>query len=599
MFSDLTRSVHYSFVLLFCTALLCGCNDVPNTPTTDADKPGTKGKETPAEKCRRKLAGAIRRLEPQHLTMQADPERSISGLNSWIASCAAEETEALQLSEATLEMLDQNPRATAGRFSGGDAIYIRDALAMRTLNSELSARTDDSDASAEERDVNRVSQAFAWMVRNISLKSEHGSDPPLGLFDILMTGVGTAEDRAWGFAELLRQQQTDAVIVRTAAEPQEDGTVLDTATWLVAVIQNDHGWLFDTVTGLPVTADVKFNPAAPAPLPLKALNGHDRWKDSAVEVIAQVATFSPRMLVLQDSLAAEDSAILFEELTGDVSEIRPMMERILTAGGDLWKASDLSVWSYPEERSVSANSLSEEELREYKRMMRPFEAPFERDIFVPEAAEDQSPIPQQMSDEERAARAEQRLMELFVQVSQSSEKKFGKPSYRLLSSRTKQVLGSTETTIIQQMQQIRLTSMNEGIEVQIPQQIRQLYPNAPATRMFPLPSAMLFVNEVATGNSMYWTALSQIDRGDSGMAISTLRNYRKLFPDGDWQYPSMITEAVALVGKGRLKEAAEILRKADEEMNPERGRVQRLLRALPPAPVKESEKEPVKEPVKE
>ncbi len=580
---------HRTGAAFFCSifaslALLSGgCNNAPDS--TEAET-GTaqkkKGGETQAEKCRRKLAAAIRRLDPERLTMQSDPERSISGLNSWIASCASDQCAALKLSDEAIKMLNGSPRATGARYSGGDALYIRDAIMMRELHKELSSRGNKKDASAADRDVNRILKAFEWVVRNISIQPVDESRPPLGLFAIAMTGRGTAEDRAWAFAELLRQQQTDAVIVTTEKEAKPEGSVLDTATWLVAVLQDDTGWLFDMVTGLPVTDSTDFDPINPVPVSLDTLKEHDRWKDSSASVIAQVATFSPRMLVLQDSLAADDAAVLFEELTGGVSEIRPLVERVVAAGGDLWTSEKLSVWPYPEERVIKANSRSEDQQGNYKKTMRFFEAPFERDVFIPESPEEQTSVPEQMSDEERQKFVEQRLMEVYVQVSQSTEKLFGKPSFRLLKARTRQVMGSTETRIIQQMQQIRLSSLVQVIPVRVPKEIRELPGNEgmPEVIYRNLPDAIVAVNQSATGNSLYWTALSQIDRGEMGMAISTLKNYRKQYPTGKWKYPSLISHATALLAEGRKDEARKLLGEANVDENPEQLRVQRLLKAL-------------------
>lgn len=569
-------------VLLCLPPALCGCGEVPDSRSAGSQTSAARGGETPAEKCRRKLAAAIRRLGPQTLTMQSDPERSVTGLNSWIASCASDQCAELQLTDEALALLSNNPRCTAARYSGGDAIYIRDALAMRDLHIALSSRGATKNVSATERDVARVLQSFDWVVRNISLMAVDEKRPPLGLFDVALTGRGTAEDRAWIFAELLRQQQTDAILIQTTVEPEKAGLALDTAKWLVAVIQDDHGWLFDMVTGLPVVGEKEFDVNKPEPLMLSSLKDHDRWKDTTVQIIAQVATFAPRMLVLQDSLAADDSAILFEELTGGVSEIRPVLDRILAAGGDLWDREDLSIWPYPEDQVISSNSLSETQRTQYKDVMRSFEAPFERDVFIPESPEEQTSVPEEMSEEQRMEFVQQRMMEVFVQVTRSTEKLFGKPSFRLLKARTKQVSGSTETGIIQQMQQIRLSSLDDVIEVRVPDEVRKVPGNQgmPEVLVWDLPTAIKEVNRSSTGNSLYWTAMSQIDRDEVGMAISTLKNYRRQFPEGTWSYPSMVNQAMALLMKDRPNDAREILQEADVEGNPERLRVQRLLNAL-------------------
>jgi hypothetical protein len=563
---------------------VAGCSSsVPDAPGPTTDTGQRKGGETDTEKCRRKLATAIQRLTPERMATQDDPERSVNGLNAWIASCASDQAEAMKTSDETLSLLNNSARVTAGRFSGVDALYVRDSLMMRDLYQSLSRQFADADVANRDvanRDVARVMQAFAWATRNISLLPSDDSRPPLGLFDIVMTGFGTAEDRTWAFAELLRQQQIDAVIVSTAAEPKSEGTDLDTAAWIVAVIRNDDGLLFDVANGVPITVDEISDAANPVAAKLSVLKAHERWKESTVQVIGQVATFSPRMLVLQDQLSAEDSAVLFEELTGGVSDIRPLTERVMAAGGDLWSIADIAVWPHPEDRVIRSNSLTEEELGDYKQLMRPFAAPFERDVLKPESAEERTSVPEEMTDEERYQFAQQRMMERFQEVTKSTDKLFGKPSYRLLKARTQQVLGVTDTSIIQQLQQIRLTSLDEMIEIQVPDEVLRQFPGMPKSMAYELPAVIQNVNRSSTGSSMYWTALSQLDRGETGVGISTMTNYRNQYPDGQWKYPSLINQATALLSLDRSEEAMQALKDANVADNPEQRRVQRLLNAL-------------------
>ena len=580
MLFDRLRLLIVSVGLLTSLVVVVGCRKNSETDNTTVVTTGQNGGETQAETCRKKLAAAIRRLEPERLALQSNPERSINGLNAWIASCVATEVEALKLSEGARALLSSNPRATARRYTGADANYVRDTMMLRDLTAALSARQTGDDESAGERDRTRVLRSFEWVVRNISLLPPGEQRPPLGLFDVMLTGQGTPEDRAWILAEVLRQQQIDAVVVSTAAEPQPEGEVLETATWIVAVIQNDAGMLFDMATGLPLTVDGKLNLLQPAPAALTVLKEHDRWKDSTVQVIAQVAAFAPRMLVLQDQLAAEDSAVLFEELTGGVSEIRPLVDRVVAGGGGDWTKEDVSVWPYPEQQVIASNSLSEEQQREYAAIMRPFDAPFERKIYQTESVEELTTVPEALPEEERRRLAQERLLENFIRMTKSSEEMFGTPSRRLLKARIQQILGSTDTAVIQQLQQIRISGMEEVIQINVPIEVQKEF-GLPPVRSYPLPKIIRQVNQSSTGDSLYWTALCQIDRDEVGAAITTLVNYRRQYPDGQWKYPSLINQSLALLTQGRIKDATVALQEADAEDNPERRRVQLMLRALP------------------
>ena len=235
-----------------------------------------------------------------------------------------------------------------GDSTANDATYIRDCLLLRDLTEAIAEKVAAENSDVAEQDSAAVIETFDWIIRNVSLTGDSETRPPLGLFDVLMTGRGSPKDRAWIFAEALRQRQFDAFLVMTDVDSAEDGGPLDTAKWLVAVALDDNSMLFDMTSGLPVTTDESPDLLSMKPAPISSLKDHERWKDSSAQIVAQIAAFAPRMLVLQQQLAVEDSAVLYEELSGGVSEIRPVLKRVEAAGDGLWKSENISVWSYPE-----------------------------------------------------------------------------------------------------------------------------------------------------------------------------------------------------------------------------------------------------------
>ena len=78
------------------------------------------------------------------------------------------------------------------------------------------------------------------------------------------------------------------------------------------------------------------------------------------------------------------------------------------------------------------------------------------------------------------------------------------------------------------------------------------------------------------------SALRQIELGEVGAAITTLTNYRRQYADGQWTFPSMINQAMALLRQERSDDAAALLNEADVEENPERLRVRQMLKILAP-----------------
>lgn len=572
------------FNVLTAVTLWCviGCrNETVDVAEQQAGPAASVNQETTGEKCRKKLAAAIRRLNPESLALQASPERSINGLNAWIASCAADQLDALQVGEETLGLLDSNARVTAGRFTANDASYIRDCLLLRDLTTALWARVLPEEGGVGN-DAARVLQMFDWLVRNVSLLPAEDDRVTVGLFDILLTGRGTPEDRAWIFVEALRQQQIhNCFIVRTDAAAANDGSLLDTAEWLVAVVLENGSMLFDPVAGVPVPAEGRINLKSPAPIGLAQLKQHSRWTSSSVQIVAQASAFAPRMLVLQNLLAAEDSAVFYEELSGGVSQITPLIDLVVLAGDGLWTRESVSVWNYPEQQVVASSSLNEQDQQSYTQMMRPFDAPFERKVLENESIAELTTVPEELPEEERRRLTEQRLMENFMKMNQSSEDMFGRPSQRLLKTRILQIMGRTDTTVIQQLQQIRIAGMQEVIRIAVPGELQQQQ-GWPPVMTIPFPELIREVNLSSTGDSLYWTAMCQIDRGEVGAAIITLMNYRRQYPDARWKYPSLMNQAFALLVQDRTDDALAALTEADQADNPERLRVQMMIRSLSP-----------------
>lgn len=86
---------------------------------------------------------------------------------------------------------------------------------------------------------------FDWTVRNIQLDADDHSEPHRP-WQVLMYGHGTAEQRAWVFALLCRQQGLDVVMLGV---PDQDGQV---KFWLPALLADGELYLFDTRLGLPI-----------------------------------------------------------------------------------------------------------------------------------------------------------------------------------------------------------------------------------------------------------------------------------------------------------------------------------------------------------
>ncbi len=90
-----------------------------------------------------------------------------------------------------------------------------------------------------------------WTVRNIQLDTPDTAAIVHRPWQVLMYGHGTAEQRAWVFAELCRQQQLDVVMLGLGAD-ESAATKGDSRWWLPALLNDGQLYLFDTKLGMPI-----------------------------------------------------------------------------------------------------------------------------------------------------------------------------------------------------------------------------------------------------------------------------------------------------------------------------------------------------------
>ena len=580
-FTESCDGYQWQILSIVCGLMVClsGCSDGGKTINTEAETATATAQEE-LERCEKKLAAALQRLTPDSMATVTRKESVVNALNSWLTTCASEESRELKLSEANGSMLSATAQrfVTAARYTENDTTYIRDCLLLRSLSEAIWKQADAASTDVTAAEVDRIVRLFNTVVRTISLMPADEERVPVGIYEVLLTGRGTVDDRIWIFAEALRQRQIDAFIIRPSAPPSadDDKSLLQTANVLVAVTVEPTVLLFDPLTGTAVPKSGDKTPLVTEPAGLEDLKAIDRWHNCAVEIVAQPACFSPRMLLLQEHLPAEEAATLYEELKGGTSEIQPIVERITAAGKGVWAEENVGIWTFPESQAVAAGALTEEQSAAYIALLRPYDAPFERDpLKSSELLEEIDVNEEQLTDEEKMQRRMQLLEKRLEKINESSEEHFGRASKRLLKTRLQQVMGATGIGMIQQLQQIRIASMQEVVEVELP-----VGDNKAAVIPFMLPENIRRVHRSATGDALFWTSLCQAARGDHGASVTTFRNYRRQYPNDRWNYASMINEAIALIMIGDSATAQTVLDAADQEDNPERRRTQWLLSRL-------------------
>lgn len=568
--NDVLRRISASMSAALLILLASGCSD-SSTPTAKVDTEASSEQQLQDE-CRGRLNSAVSRFSPVPYSTQARPELVVNSVNSWLASCAEAEVKSRSISEANAAMLSENTLRTASavRFTENDVVYLRDCLMLRDLSAAVWSATDGVDSSTAEQE--RVIELFRHIVRTIALVPASETDIPTGLYEPLLIGLGSVDDRIWAFGEALRQRQIDCFLLETADPGDGSTSPVTASSRLICVVSGNTTLLFDPALGTPVpTADdssaIISNPAS-----ISVLQGQARWENAALQIIAHPSSFAPRMLVMQERLEAADAAVLYEELAGGTSEIRPLLERLGDAIPAPWSVKTLSIWPVPEQRTVAAAAISEQQQQQYDAMLRPLQSPFEREsLDVRKLLTDPSIDETRMTAEELNMLRNEALAELL----QRSDALYGTPSRRLLRARVSQISGNFELGMIQELQQIRIASMQEEVELTFSQdgQNRLI--------RIPLPAKILDVQRSALGDSLYWTAMAQISRNDASTAVQTLRNYRRQYPEEKMVAAAVVTEAELLISMGNNQLAANLLAGMDRENAAEKNRIAWLLSRLP------------------
>ncbi|MBP3693516.1 MAG: hypothetical protein J6J31_03650 [Thermoguttaceae bacterium] len=118
---------------------------------------------------------------------------------------------------------------------------------------ELRNRSDTTGAQnlvqVSSDDLERMKSIFSWTFANVQTLPD--TAPPRLPLEVLLSGEGTALERAWLCILLARQQDLNAFLIEV---PSDSGTRL-----LLGFLRNEEIYLFDPVLGLPVwlPADLK------------------------------------------------------------------------------------------------------------------------------------------------------------------------------------------------------------------------------------------------------------------------------------------------------------------------------------------------------
>jgi len=272
--------------------------------------------------------------------------------NQWLRNLR-DEDESWQsdplVGELSAELVEAKPLARllsgsalqAGPFEPTEARPLQQAIWLRDIS-----RWAHGEAVSP---VEVATALFDWAIRNIQLDGLVEGPGEAGYvhqpWQALVYGHGTAEQRAWVFAELCRQQQLDVVMLATGGK-----------FWLPALLYEGRLYLFDVRLGLPISgkdlgsvatlAEVISDPTLLSKLDFDEENRYPitakDLKQITAWLVASPLQLSKRALMLEQALEGDDYVVLAANTR------RPAEELAKHAN-----LGDVKLWPFPFESMLS------------------------------------------------------------------------------------------------------------------------------------------------------------------------------------------------------------------------------------------------------
>ena len=554
-----------------CTALwlgLCllsfGCTPAAATKSSTS-KSDAAAEQEAESRTLRNLENAIANLQPDKLGVASAPEQAIAVLNEWAkgAQRAAEKSGTgweptrphTLLKSLPKEWLEQ---VNLGQYVERDAAYLRDCLWANQASKFGAGDT--------ESDLEIVLNLFEYVVRNVDLIPAGRRNIPLGPFDVMVLGRGTAQERAWVFAELLRQRGIDSVILmprRAARDRDEEGHLL------LGVLFEKDILLFDPTLGIPLPADVSAPKSALPRLPMTlrqatgdpellaavASDSGGRFSLTAamlaasqVELICHTEQLSSRMRHLQQGLAGDQSVVVSDPLE-DATDQPGLWSRVARHPAALWSADDVVLWSFPEAMREGAAHHTSEQTQEFAKISRSLMAP-------------------------------QRIKHIKGdKATMTMELEFAKPERALLKLRFQQVIGhwpeAVQGYLAVQLYDVEPPTVKNFARVSSDGKHRDEIAVVSTLDKQSLRSLMMQKRQPqedvyklhlsAVDDACYWMALCQFEQNRLRAVVDQCRVYDSRRSSGGWTSANQSLMASALARQKKLKEAIRALKEFDED----------------------------------
>src|SRR5262249_26256747 len=172
----------------------------------------------------------------------------VSRLNDWRRSCGPEDAAAARQIPAEARQLlspQQLAALTEPSFLLRDGEHVRNCMLERAISGYAVG-------SGQSSELEKVTSVFGHLVRAVGLVTRPLKDLPLTPYEVYLLGKGTALDRAWIFANVLRQSKLDAVLLVPRPAGEDVPAVIDAQPFLVGVFLDGQVYLFDPQAGVPI-----------------------------------------------------------------------------------------------------------------------------------------------------------------------------------------------------------------------------------------------------------------------------------------------------------------------------------------------------------
>jgi hypothetical protein len=532
---------------------------------------GADSDDVSQTQCERTLMSAMDGLQPDRLGISAETRVMVDTLNNWFTQCVDEDTAIVEQEDQQLR--EQLLTAEGYRHSQSARFQLRDAEHVR--NSLLAADIVERITADRRTDQQRALALFYYVVRMVDLLPEDSPDPQLTPYESLVFGIGTAADRGWTYALLMRQLRLDVVMIQPRGREE-------TTYWLLgAVIPGEGVLLLDPRMGLPISpASEVENPQSPLPQEaatlaqvreneqlLRQYDQQDRkypltgedLKTVDVYAIGTSSTFAPRIGRLQAALP--EAGELFDGLASNELREVGLLERLTAAGeGGLWSREQVHVWPYPQRFWSETAQPSDEQKQRLANMQAVLSGP--------------------------------RTIEITVAVNEQNELQLGatteKPERTLLQARIDQLLGNF--AVAQQAYlQTRLNRVDLGDvrtyfkavqetlaeEIENPQQAQQTFLAIQQQVMQQINGLLqstpeMQLNALAGDMATYWAAQVHYEQQDFRLAAENALSYVQR-GGGNFVPVAVYLASLALAQDERPKEAVELADRHSARISPTLG----------------------------